>query len=387
MRRSTDRILVSHAGTLPRPDDLAEMMAAGPASAEAFDRRLPSAVQEVVRKQAELGIDIVNDGELAKRGGFSGYIRERLTGIEERPEAENLEPRDVTGRDKRDFPKAFASGIGWFRRATGPVGPLRANAPFFCARPLKYVGQEQIQRDIRNLKAAVQGLEVDPYLPAITPGTVEHWLWNEHYASDEDFLFAIADALHEEYKAITDAGCILQLDDPDLPDGWQMYPDMSVANYRKYADLRVAAINRALEGVPQDRVRLHICWGSGHGPHTNDIPLSDIVDIALKVNADCYSVEAGNVRHEHEWRVWQDARLPYGKSLMPGAVSHATDVVEHPQVVADRLVRYAKVVGRENVIAGTDCGLGNRVGHGEIAWAKLKMLVEGARLASRELWS
>jgi 5-methyltetrahydropteroyltriglutamate--homocysteine methyltransferase len=387
MRRSTDRILVSHAGTLPRPDDLAEMMAAGPAQAEAFDKRVPSAVQEVVRKQAEIGVDIVNDGELAKRGGFSGYIRERLTGIEERPDADNLQPRDVTGRDKRDFPKAFAAGIGWFRRATGPVGPLRANAPFFCTGPVRYVGQEQIQRDITNLRAAAQGLDVEPYLPAITPGTIEHWLWNEYYPSDEAFLFAIADALHDEYKAITDAGFVLQLDDPDLPDGWQMYPDMSVADYRTYADLRVEAINRALQSVPRDRVRLHICWGSGHGPHTNDIPLEDIVDIALKVNADCYSVEAGNVRHEHEWRVWQDAKLPEGKMLMPGVVSHATDVVEHPRVVADRLVRYARVVGRENVIAGTDCGLGNRVGHGEIAWAKLRMLVEGARLASRELWS
>ena len=387
MRRSTDRILVSHAGTLPRPDDLAEMLAAGPAQAEAFDKRVPSAVQEVVRKQAEIGVDIVNDGELAKRGGFSGYIRERLTGIEERPDTDNLQPRDVTGRDKRDFPQAFAAGIGWFRRATGPVGPLRANAPFFCIGPVRYVGQDQIQRDITNLHAAAQGLDVEPYLPAITPGTIEHWLWNEYYPTDEAFLFAIADALHDEYKAITDAGFILQLDDPDLPDGWQMYPDMSVADYRKYADLRVQAINRALQGVPRDRVRLHICWGSGHGPHTNDIPLADIVDIVLKVNADCYSVEAGNVRHEHEWRVWQDARLPEGKTLMPGVVSHATDVVEHPRVVADRLIRYARVVGRENVIAGTDCGLGNRVGHGEIAWAKLRMLVEGARLASRELWS
>jgi 5-methyltetrahydropteroyltriglutamate--homocysteine methyltransferase len=384
MRRSTDRILVSHAGTLPRPDDLAEMMAAGPSRAEEFDRRVPSAVQEVVKKQAELGVDIINDGEQAKRGGFSGYIRERLTGIEERPDqSDKLEPRDVTGRDKREFPRAFAAGIGWFRRAQ----PLRANAPFFCSAPIKYVGQQQIQRDINNLKAAAQGLNVDLYLPAITPGTVEHWLWNEHYASDEEFLFAIADALHEEYKAITDAGIILQLDDPDLPDGWQMFPDMSVADYRKYADLRVAAINRALEGIPQDQVRLHICWGSGHGPHTNDIALQDIVDIVLKVKADCYSVEAGNVRHEHEWRVWQNGVLPQGKSLMPGVVSHATDVVEHPQVVADRLVRYAKVVGRENLIAGTDCGLGNRVGHGELAWAKLKMLVEGARLATKELWS
>src|SRR5215472_17159517 len=291
MRHSTDRILVSHAGTLPRPDDLAELMAAGPSAAERFDRRVPSAVQEVVNKQIELGIDIVNDGEQAKRGGFSGYIRDRLTGIEERPDVDNLEPRDVTGRDKRDFPKAFAAGVGWFRRATGPVAPLRANAPFFCTAPLKYVGQAQIQRDVANLKAATQGASVDPYLPAITPGTVEHWLWNEHYPDDESFLFAIADALHEEYRAITDAGFILQLDDPDLPDGWQMYPNMSVADYRKYADLRVAAINRALNGIPREQVRLHICWGSGHGPHRNDIPLEDIVEVVLKVRAQCYSVE------------------------------------------------------------------------------------------------
>jgi 5-methyltetrahydropteroyltriglutamate--homocysteine methyltransferase len=384
MRRSTDRILVSHAGTLPRPDDLAELMAAGLGAGEAFDRRVPSAVQEVVRQQAEVGIDIVDDGELSKRGGFSGYIRDRLSGWEERPakEGEGPEPHDVTGRDKLDFPKAFAAGIGWFRRGA----PQRANAPFFCTGPLQY-RPGPVTQDILNFKAALAGLDVEPYLPAITPGTVEHWLWNEYYPDEESFVFAIADVLHEEYKAITDANIILQLDDPDLPDGWQMYPSMSIADYRKYAELRVEAINRALNGIPEDRVRLHICWGSGHGPHTNDIPLQDIVDIVLRVNASCYSVEAANPRHEHEWRVWQNGVLPSGKSLMPGAVGHATDVVEHPQTVADRLVRYAKIVGRENVIAGTDCGLGNRVGHPEIAWAKLKMLVQGAQLATKELWS
>jgi 5-methyltetrahydropteroyltriglutamate--homocysteine methyltransferase len=306
----------------------------------------------------------------------------RLSGIAQREGRPRAARRH--GARQAHFPKAFAAGIGWFRRAT----PLRANAPSFCTRTARIRRQDHIRQDIDNLKAAARGLDdVELYLPAITPGTVEHWLWNEHYPDEESFVFAIADALHHEYKAITDAGIFLQLDDPDLPDGWQMYPEMSVADYRAYADVRVEAINRALDGIPSDRVRLHICWGSGHGPHTNDIPLEDIVDVVLKVKADCYSVEAGNVRHEHEWRVWQNARLPAGKSLMPGAVSHATDVVEHPQVVADRLVRYAKVVGRENVIAGTDCGLGNRVGHGEIAWAKLRMLVEGARLASQELWS
>ncbi len=360
-------------------------MAQGTEAGEAFDQRLPSAVKEVVKQQAEIGIDIVNDGELSKRGGFSGYVRDRMRGVEQRSflPGEEPTPKDVTGRDKREFPKAFAAGIGWFRNRPRS---MVANQPFFCVGPLEYVDTE-VKQDIANLKAATEGLDVEPYLPAVTPGTVEHWLWNEHYRDDDELLFAIADVLHQEYKAITDAGFLLQLDDPDLPDGWQMFPDMSVADYRKYADRRVEALNQALRGIPEDRVRLHICWGSGHGPHTNDIPLSDIIDIVLKVPAECYSVEAANPRHEYEWRVWKDVKLPDGKTLMPGAVGHATDVVEHPRTVADRLIRYAEIVGRENVIAGTDCGIGSRVGHPEIAWAKLKSLVEGARLASKELWS
>ena len=273
------------------------------------------------------------------------------------------------------------------RRAGTPVLPgANVNPTVVCTGALTYVGAETTAQDIANFKAALQGLDVEPWLPAITPGTVEHWLWNEHYASDEELLYAIADVMHEEYRLIADSGIMLQVDDPDLPDGWQMYPDMSVADYRKYADLRVAAINRALEGIPEERVRLHICWGSGHGPHRNDIPLEDIVDVVLKVHAQCYSVEAANPMHEYEWHVWQKARLPAGKALMPGVVGHATNVIEHPGTVADRLVRYAGVVGRENVIAGTDCGIGTRVGHAEIAWAKLQSLVDGARLATKELW-
>src|SRR5712692_3201214 len=380
MRRSTDRILVSHAGTLPRPADVAKLFDGG--SDDEFKGVLPGAVKDVVRRQAELGIYIVNDGEFSKSGGFSGYVRNRLSGIEPRfyPPGEGPPAHDVTARDRRDFPGAFAAGVGPFR------GTGTANAPFFCTQPLKYVGQVNVQNDIANLKAAAQGLDVELYLPAVAPGTVEHWLWNEYYPNDEAFLFAIADALHEQYKAITDAGILLQIDDPDLPDGWEMYPEMTVAEYRPYADLRVAAINRALEGIPEDRVRLHICWGSGHGPHANDIPLRDIVDIVLKVRAECFSVEAANPRHEYEWHVWEQTKLPAGKSLMPGVVGHASNVVEHPATVADRLVRYARVVGRENVVAGTDCGIGTRVGHGEIAWAKLEAMVEGARLATRELW-
>jgi 5-methyltetrahydropteroyltriglutamate--homocysteine methyltransferase len=349
---------------------------------EDLKRVLPEAVRDVVRRQARLGIDIVNDGEFSKRGGFSGYVRNRISGIHPRqyPPGEGPTAHDVTARDRAEFPGAFAAGVGPFR------GGGTANQPYFCTEPLTYIGQANVENDIANLQAACAGLAVEPYLPAIAPGTVEHWLWNEYYPDEESFLFAIADALHHEYKAITDAGVLLQIDDPDLPDGWQMYPSMGVAEYHAYAELRVAAINRALEGIPEDRVRLHICWGSGHGPHKNDIPLRDIVDVVLEVRAGCYSVEAANPRHEYEWHVWEQVQLPPGKSLMPGAVGHATNVVEHPETVADRLVRYAAVVGRENVIAGTDCGIGTRVGHPEIAWAKLEALVEGARLATKHLW-
>ena len=246
-----------------------------------------------------------------------------------------------------------------------------------------------MRADIANINAAMDALgssEVEAFLPAVAPGTVEHWLYNQYYQTDEEFLFALADALHHEYKAITDAGLNLQIDDPDLPDGWQMFPDMSVAEYRKYAALRVEAINHALRDVPLEQVRLHVCWGSGLGPHKNDIDLRDIIDIILRVNAQVYSIEAANPRHQHEWRVWQEVKLPEGKSLMPGVISHATDIVEHPRLVADRLVQYAKLVGKENVIAGTDCGVGSRVWNGEIAWAKFAAMAEGARIASRELW-
>jgi 5-methyltetrahydropteroyltriglutamate--homocysteine methyltransferase len=386
MRRSTERILVSHAGTVPRPADLQELRDAGAAREGDFQRRLASAVKEVVARQAEVGIDVVNDGELSK-SNFTNYVRDRLGGIEPASDAmrSQLPPRNINGRDVREFPEFFKSGGGGFGRGRAPViGTFPA--PMVCTSAIEYTGGATAQLDIDNMKAALKDLDVEGFLPAVAPGTIEHWLYNQYYSSDEELLFAVADAMHQEYKAITDAGLNLQIDDPDLPDGWQMFPQMSVGDYRKYAEVRVEAINRALRGIPEDQVRLHICWGSGLGPHKNDINLRDIIDVVLKVNAQVYSIEAANPRHQHEWRVWQETKLPEGKSLMPGVVGHATDIIEHPQFIADRLSLYASLVGKENVIAGTDCGIGSRVWNGEIAWAKFSAMVEGARIASQELW-
>jgi 5-methyltetrahydropteroyltriglutamate--homocysteine methyltransferase len=374
MRRSTDRILVSHAGTVPRPSGSGDLSAA---------------VREVVQHQARVGIDIVNDGELSKNN-FSHYARTRLGGIEQPAEPPaDLRDRNIVGRDAREFPEFHARGGGRLSRADVPA-PTRTgnvNPVILCTGPLTYIGGQAAESDIANLKAAIDGLDVEGFLPAVAPGTIEHWLYNQYYATDEELLFAVADAMHSEYKLITDAGLNLQIDDPDLPDGWQMFPAMSVDDYRKYAEVRVEALNHALRDIPEEQIRLHVCWGSGHGPHKNDIPLEDIVDVVLQVKAQVYSIEAANPRHDHEWRVWKSVRLPEGKSLMPGVVGHATDIIEHPRLVADRLVRYAGLVGKENLMAGTDCGVGSRVFNAEIAWAKFEALAEGARIASRELWA
>jgi 5-methyltetrahydropteroyltriglutamate--homocysteine methyltransferase len=387
MRRSTERILVSHAGTVPRPPDLTELRNAGPSRASDLQARLPGAVKEVVARQTAVGIDVVNDGELSK-SNFTTYVRDRLGGIELASDEARakLPPRNINARDVREFPEFFASGGGGFGRGRAAAAIGGFPGPMVCTSPITYAGIDTTRQDIVNMKAALQGLDVEGFLPAVAPGTIEHWLYNQYYQSDEELLFAVADAMHEEYKAITDAGLNLQIDDPDLPDGWQMFPEMSVADYQRYAEVRVEAINRALRGIPEEQVRLHICWGSGLGPHQNDIDLRDIIDVVLKVNAQVYSIEAANPRHQHEWRVFQEVKLPAGKSLMPGVIGHATDIIEHPRLIADRLVLYASLVGRENVIAGTDCGVGSRVWNGEIAWAKFSAMAEGARIASKELW-
>jgi 5-methyltetrahydropteroyltriglutamate--homocysteine methyltransferase len=383
LKRSTERILTTHVGSLPRPADLWEMTRARnerrPYDEAALARRIPSAVADSVREQVAHGVDVVNDGEQSK-SNFSNYARERLSGFEVRDYPPGQAVRSISGRDRKEFG-------AYFENRGGRAGIGTSQRSFVCTGPLAYVGQATVQADVANLKAALEGVRVEEgFMTAVAPGTIEHWLANEYYPSDEAYLYAIAEAMREEYRAIVEGGFILQIDDPDLPDAWQIHSEMSVEEYRKFAQLRIDALNHALRDLPIDRVRLHVCWGSYHGPHKYDIPLRDIVDIVLSVRAGGYSLEASNPCHEHEWQIWEDVKLPEGKVLIPGVVSHASDFIEHPELVAQRLVRFARVVGRENVLAGTDCGLGERVGHPSINWAKFDSLVEGARLATRQLW-
>jgi 5-methyltetrahydropteroyltriglutamate--homocysteine methyltransferase len=382
MKRSSDRILVTHVGSLARPKDLMEMLLARN-EGKRFDsgvlaKRTREAVAEVVQKQIDCGVDVVNDGELGK-SNFSRYTRERLSGFVERDAAADFKPTSIFGRDMAEFLDYFNRGgrtsIGHHARV------------FYCVEPLKYSGHDEVKSDIENLKAALQGQKFEEaFLPAIAPGTMEHWMKNEHYPTQEAYLFAIADAMREEYKAIVDAGFVLQIDDPDLADAWQMHPEMSVSDYRNYQEMRIDALNHGLRDLPIDRIRFHMCWGSYHGPHKYDIPLRDIADLILKVRAGAYSIEASNPCHDHEWRVWEDVKFPDGKIFIPGVVGHYSDFIEHPRAIADRLVRYAKIMGRENVIAGTDCGIGSRVGHPQVGWAKFQAMADGARIATKELW-
>jgi 5-methyltetrahydropteroyltriglutamate--homocysteine methyltransferase len=405
----TSRILTTHAGALPRPDDLLALNAELAQAASDFRltpeevssahrERLRSAVKDVVDRQRALGISILNDGEYGKAmrtrldyGAWIGYVIERFTGFE--GEAAGHHP--VAGatatdsaikpasyqkrRDRQAFPDVYAD----VDREMFAGGPRPMGRPI--VGPVTYRGHAALKADIDNLRDAVDGTSIDAFMSAPAPGTFGRDQ-NRYYKTQEEFLFAIADAVRVEYRAIVDAGFVLQIDDPGMAENWDaMDPAVTLEQYRDYARLCVDALNHALTGIPEERVRYHMCWGSWHGPHLTDIPLRDIVDLLLTVRAGAYSLEAGNVRHEHEWKVWRDVKLPAGKRLIPGVVSHATNVVEHPELVADRIVQYANLVGRENVIAGTDCGLGGRI-HPSLAWAKLKMLVEGAELASRQLW-
>jgi 5-methyltetrahydropteroyltriglutamate--homocysteine methyltransferase len=386
MWRSENRILTTHAGALPRSPDLTRLVRARANGAKVDEAELATKLRDevasIVRQQVACGVDIVNDGELAKTN-FNNYCAERLTGFESRPYVEGKSPQGLTiaSRDAKKFPEYFQLEVSGFARFRKPEMQV------FCNGPLEYIGHAALATDIANFRAALNGAgATGAYLPANTPGTIEHWMFNDHYKTQEEFLFAIAECMREEYRAIVDAGFELQIDDPDLPDGWLMYPDMSVKDYRAYARLRIDALNHALRDIPKDKIRLHVCWGSFHGPHHDDIPLRDIIDMILSVRAMSFSIEASNAAHEHEWRVFEDVKLPDGAVLIPGVIGHSSDFIEHPELVAQRLVRYANLVGRENVIAGTDCGIGPRVGHAKIAWAKLEAKRKGADLATRELW-
>jgi 5-methyltetrahydropteroyltriglutamate--homocysteine methyltransferase len=337
------------------------------------------AMIDVIRRQAEAGIDVICDGEVGKVGFGLAYYGRRLSGLMARAVRPG-EPgwMSLNTGERLEFAE-FYKELNWVAPSERVV----------CTGPIGYIGQEEVRKDVELFAACLTEANVkseETFMCVLAPGWLEHFFFNEYYASDEAYLFALADAMKHEYRAIVDAGFILQIDDPALPDTYDMIvPAPAIEDYRRFARVRVDALNHALRGIPEDRVRYHICWGSWHGPHTHDLPLRHVIDLMLEVNAGAYSVEAANPRHEHEWKLWKDVRLPEGRLLIPGVVSHATNVVEHPELVADRIIRFANLVGRENVIAGTDCGLGFRV-HPQIAWAKLKTLAEGAALASRELW-
>lgn len=387
MKNSSTRILTTHVGSMTRPPEVVEALrpkeAGQPYNKKELENRVKNAVAAVVKQQAEIGIDIPSDGEFSK-SSFSGYANERLSGFEIKPYNSADGPSQLRGRDRKAFAEFYKEYDG--TQGTGAGGAA------ICTGPVAYIGQDIVATDMANLKAALAGLDTEEaFIPAVAPGTMELQRRNEHYATEEEYLYAIADAMHEEYMAIVDGGYILQIDDPrivtqyDTPD-----PALSIQEYRKFAELRIDALNHALKGVPEDRVRYHLCWGSWHGPHTTDVPLKDIVDIILKINAGAYSVEAANPRHEHEWEVWETTKLPDGKILIPGVIAHTTSHVEHPELVSQRLVNYARIVGKENIIASVDCGFAQgaftqRV-HPSIMWAKLQALSEGAALASKKLW-
>ncbi len=389
MKRSTDRILVTHVGSLIRPPALLAFLEArrdGKAVDErAFATCLDEAVATIVRRQHEAGIDIVNDGEFGKSISWSRYILERLSGFEHRSD-----PRDRTfatatvGLDRREFADFYAE--------YDPSQGFSGMTGWAVTGPIAYRGRDAIAHDIARLKSALGPVPAEEaFMPAVAPGSVAPDRIDEYYRSDEDYLAALADALHEEYQAIVDAGFILQIDDAYLASTYDLIvPPGTLADYRRWANVRVEALNHALAGIPEDRVRFHVCWGSWNGPHVHDVAVKDIVDLLFRLRVGAYSIEMANPRHEHEWRVWETVKLPPGRLLLPGLVTHATNIVEHPELVAERITRLARLVGRENVVASTDCGFAqgpfaHRV-HPSIMWAKLKSLSEGARLASQELW-
>jgi 5-methyltetrahydropteroyltriglutamate--homocysteine methyltransferase len=386
MKRSDDRILTTHAGSLIRPPEIVDFDRRRAGSdlteEEAYTAALGKAVKDVVRRQVETGIDVVDDGEFSK-SSWGTYINQRVSGFQHDPE--RYMAINYTGLDAERFAEFFDS------ESTGGSRRRWLGADVAVA-PIEYTDKTSIGRDIGHLKqAAALAGAVDAFLPVVAPASAAFNGVNDFYKTEEEYVYALSDALRNEYLAIYESGLVLQVDDAVLANAYDDLMAKGEDVYRRWADLRIEALNHALRGIPEDRVRYHLCYGSWHAPHVSDAPLENIVDLILGVNAGAYSIEAANVRHEHEWRVWEETRLPEGKLLIPGVVTHHTITVEHPRLVADRIVRYAKIVGRQNVMAGTDCGFqqGARIErvHPSIMWAKLQSLAEGARIASKELWT
>jgi 5-methyltetrahydropteroyltriglutamate--homocysteine methyltransferase len=387
MKLSTDRILTTHVGSLPRPDDLFEMMLdkmdGKPIDEKAYEARVRKAVADSVKEQVGVGLDVVGDGEMGKPS-FITYAAQRLDGLEKR---EGVRPSPFSNtRETIDFPEYYQSTVA------EQVSARRRRARMVCAGPIKYKGQAQLHTDLENLKAALQGVKAtEAFVPAIAPSNVETTTPNEYYPTAEAYVFAIAEAMREEYKAIVDAGFLLQIDDPFLVTYYIMRPELNIADCRKWAELRVEALNVALAGIPPEKVRFHTCYSVNMGPRVHDMQLKNIIDVILRVRAGAYTFEAANPRHEHEWEEWRRAKTPDDKVLIPGVITQSTVLVEHPELVAQRICRFADVVGRERVIAGADCGFASFAGsnevHPSIVWAKFKSLVEGSRLASKKLWN
>jgi 5-methyltetrahydropteroyltriglutamate--homocysteine methyltransferase len=387
MKRSIDRILTTHVGSLIRPQPLQQLLRSQqegePFDRPAYDLCLAQSVAEVVRRQAAAGIDVISDGEFGKSISWSQYVLERLSGFERRPVKPGANPF-ARGADRERFPEFYAE--------LDAREGLATTKDSVCVGPIAYTGQAALSRDIENFKAALDGVKVaEAFLPVAAPGSVIPDRRNEYYRTDEECLVAIGEAMRTEYRMIVDAGFLLQLDDARAAVAYdRMVPPARFEDYRAWVAMHVEVLNHAIAGLPPERIRYHVCWGSWPGPHTTDIPLKDIVDLILSVKVGAYVIEGANPRHEHEWKVWQDIRLPEGKVLIPGVISHATNVVEHPELVAERITRLARLVGRDNIIAGTDCGFAqgpfHRRVHPTIMWAKLETLVQGARLASAELW-
>ncbi len=387
MKRSTERILTTHVGSLIRPQALQQFLraqqAGEPVDQAAYDRCLAQCVAEVVRRQAAAGIDVISDGEFGKSISWSQYALERLSGFERRPVKPSANPF-TRGADRQRFPEFYAE--------LDAHDGLATTKDSVCVGPIAYTGEAALSRDIGNFRAALGGVMVEEaFLPVAAPASVIPDRKNEYYKSDEECLLAISEAMRTEYRMIVEAGFLLQLDDARAAVTYdRMVPPASLQDYRDWVARHVEVLNHAIAGLPAERMRYHVCWGSWPGPHTTDVPLKDIVDLILSVNVGAYVIEGANPRHEHEWKVWQQVKLPQDKVLIPGVISHATNVVEHPELVAERITRLARLIGRENIIAGTDCGFAqgpfHRRVHPSIMWAKLEALAQGARLATNELW-